>query len=97
MISKINIENAHVDIVRSAIGGITETDVRLAQTSQAIIIGFNIRPTRLVKDLSEQEKIEIKTYDVIYKLKEDLEIMMMGKLDPIITEEEIGEAKVQKI
>lgn len=97
MISKINIENAHIDIVRSAIGGITETDVRLAQTSQAIIIGFNIRPTRLVKDLSEQEKIEIKTYDVIYKLKEDLEIMMMGKLDPIITEEEIGEAKVQKI
>lgn len=97
MISKINIENAHVDIVRSAIGGITETDVRLAQTSQAIIIGFNTRPTRLVKDLSEQEKIEIKTYDVIYKLKEDLEIMMMGKLDPIITEEEIGEAKVQKI
>lgn len=97
MISKINIENAHVNIVRSAIGGITETDVRLAQTSQAIIIGFNIRPTRLVKDLSEQEKIEIKTYDVIYKLKEDLEIMMMGKLDPIITEEEIGEAKVQKI
>ncbi len=97
MISKINIENSHVDIVRSAIGGITETDVRLAQTSQAIIIGFNIRPTRLVKDLSEQEKIEIKTYDVIYKLKEDLEIMMMGKLDPIITEEEIGEAKVQKI
>ncbi len=97
MISKINIENANVDIVRSAIGGITETDVRLAQTSQAIIIGFNIRPTRLVKDLSEQEKIEIKTYDVIYKLKEDLEIMMMGKLDPIITEEEIGEAKVQKI
>lgn len=97
MISKINIENAYVDIVRSAIGGITETDVRLAQTSQAIIIGFNIRPTRLVKDLSEQEKIEIKTYDVIYKLKEDLEIMMMGKLDPIITEEEIGEAKVQKI
>lgn len=97
MISKINIENAHVDIVRSAIGGITETDVRLAQTSQAIIIGFNIRPTKLVKDLSEQEKIEIKTYDVIYKLKEDLEIMMMGKLDPIITEEEIGEAKVQKI
>ena len=97
MISKINIENANVDIVRSAIGGITETDVRLAQTSQAIIIGFNIRPTRLVKDLSEQEKIEIKTYDVIYKLKEDLEIMMMGKLDPIITEEEIGEAKVQRI
>ena len=59
MISKINIENAHVDIVRSAIGGITETDVRLAQTSQAIIIGFNIRPTRLVKDLSEQEKRRI--------------------------------------
>lgn len=97
MISKISIENAHIDIVRSAIGAITETDVRLAQTSKAVIIGFNVRPNRLVKDLSDHEKVEIKTYNVVYKLKEDLEIMMKGKLDPIITEEEIGEAKILKI
>ena len=97
MISKIEIENAHLTIVRSAIGNITETDLRLAQTTGAIIIGFNIRPSRQIKDLSEQEKISIKTYDVIYKLKEDLETMMIGKLDPIITEEEIGEAKVSKL
>lgn len=97
MISKIEIENAHITIVRSAIGSITETDVRLAQTTNAVIIGFNIRPNRIIKDLSKQEKILIKTYDIIYKLKEDLEIMMKGKLDPIITEEELGEAKILKI
>ena len=97
MISKIEIENTHLTIVRSAIGNITETDLRLAQTTGAIIIGFNIRPSRQIKDLSEQEKISIKTYDVIYKLKEDLETMMIGKLDPIITEQEIGEAKVSKL
>lgn len=97
MLSKIDIENANIDIVRSAIGPITETDVRLAQTTGAIIIGFNIRPSRQIKDLSDQEKVEIRTYDVIYKLKEELEIILKGKLDPIVSEEELGEAKVQKI
>ena len=97
MISKIEVENAHLTIVRAAIGNITETDIRLAQTTHAIIIGFNIRPSRQIKDLSDQEKVEIKTYDVVYKLKEDLERMMIGKLDPIITEQEIGEAKVSKL
>lgn len=96
MISKIAIENTHITIVRSATGGITETDVRLAQTSDSIIIGFNISPNRVIKDLSKQEKVQIKTYDVVYKLKEDLENILKGKLDPIITEEEIGEAKVLK-
>ena len=76
MISKIEVENAHLTIVRAAIGNITETDIRLAQTTHAIIIGFNIRPSRQIKDLSDQEKVEIKTYDVVYKLKEDLERMI---------------------
>lgn len=97
MISKIEVEGAKITIVRAAVGGITETDVRLAQASKAMIIGFNIRPNRIIKDLSEQTKVEIRTYDIIYKLKEDFEALLMGKLDPVIVEEICGEAQVQQI
>lgn len=96
MIDKINIEKAHASIIRSAIGAITETDIRLAKASNAIIIGFNIYPNKIIKDISEQEKVKIYTYDIVYKLKEDVEKMMKGKLDPIIVEEVIGEAEVRK-
>lgn len=96
MIDKINIEKAHASIIRSAIGAITETDIRLAKASSAIIIGFNIYPNKIIKDISEQEKVKIYTYDIVYKLKEDVEKMMKGKLDPIIVEEVIGEAEVRK-
>lgn len=97
MITKIDVEGANIIVVRSAVGGITETDVRLAQASKAMIIGFNIRPNRIIKDLTDQTKVEVRTYDIIYKLKEDLESLLMGKLDPIIVEEINGEAQVQKI
>ena len=62
-----------------------------------MIIGFNIRPNRIIKDLTDQTKVEVRTYDIIYKLKEDLESLLMGKLDPVIVEEINGEAQVQKI
>ncbi len=97
MITKIDVEGANIIVVRSAVGGITETDVRLAQASKAMIIGFNIRPNRIIKDLTDQTKVEVRTYDIIYKLKEDLESLLMGKLDPVIVEEINGEAQVQKI
>lgn len=97
MIAKIDVEGANIIVVRSAVGGITETDVRLAQASKAMIIGFNIRPNRIIKDLTDQTKVEVRTYDIIYKLKEDLESLLMGKLDPVIVEEINGEAQVQKI
>ncbi len=97
MITKIEVDGANITVVRAAVGGITETDVRLAQASKAMIIGFNVRPNRIIKDLSDQTNIEIRTYDIIYKLKEDLESLLMGKLDPVIVEEINGEAQVQKI
>lgn len=97
MITKIEVEGANIIIVRAAVGGITETDIRLAQASKAMIIGFNIRPNRIIKDLSDQTNVEIRTYDIIYKLKEDFESLLMGKLDPIIVEEICGEAQVQQI
>lgn len=97
MLEKVSIDGANLNIIRSAIGAITESDVRLAQASDAIVIGFNLRPSRIIKDLSDQVKIPIYTYNVIYKLKEDLENKLKGSLDPIVVEEQLGEAEILKI
>lgn len=97
MIPKIVIDGANLSLIRSATGAITETDVRLAQASNALIIGFNIRPSRQIKDFANEANIDIKSYDIIYKMKEDLENMLKGSLDPIIVEEVLGEAEVLKI
>lgn len=96
MIPKIEVDGATISIIRSAIGAITETDIRLAQASNAIVIAFNIRPSRVLRDFATSVGIDIYTYDIIYKLKEDLEAKLMGTLDPIISEEVIGEAVVQQ-
>ncbi|WP_303923415.1 translation initiation factor IF-2 [Ureaplasma parvum] len=95
--SSINIEGVTTTLIRSAIGTISESDVRLAQTSNAIIIGFNVRASRIIKDLADSVGVQIMNYDIIYKFKEDLESWMKGTLDPIIIEEVIGEAKVLKL
>ncbi|MDE6472964.1 MAG: translation initiation factor IF-2 [Ureaplasma sp.] len=94
MIQKIEIDGTTVTMIRTAIGPITETDVRLAQASNAIIVGFNIFPQRNIKDVAEEADVEIRTYNIIYKLKEELENMLKGTLDPIIVEESLGEAEV---
>ncbi|GAA5414800.1 translation initiation factor IF-2 [Ureaplasma ceti] len=96
MVDKIDVDGAHAEIIRSAIGGITETDVKLAQASGAFIVGFNIRPSRVIKDLADQCGVQIKTYDIIYKLKEELIGIMKGSLDPVIVEEVLGEAEVMQ-
>lgn len=95
--SSINIQGVTTTLIRSAIGTISESDVRLAQTSDAIIIGFNVRASRIIKDLADSVGVQIMNYDIIYKFKEDLELWMKGTLDPIIIEEVIGEAKVLKL
>ena len=95
--SSINIEGVTTTLIRSAIGTVSESDVRLAQTSDAIIIGFNVRASRIIKDLADSVGVQIMNYDIIYKFKEDLELWMKGTLDPIIIEEVIGEAKVLKL
>ena len=96
MIEKINIEGATITIVKASIGGITESDVRLAQTSKGLMIGFNIRPNRDVVDLANSMQVDILTFNVIYKLKEELEAMLKGVLDPIYEEEIVGEFEVLK-
>ena len=97
MIQKIEINGTTVIMIRTAIGPITETDVRLAQASNAIIVGFNIFPQRNIKDLADEVDVEIRSYNIIYKLKEELENILKGTLDPIIVEEPLGEAEVIQI
>jgi len=83
--------------VHRAVGGVTENDISLASATNATIIGFNVRPDRKARDLAESEKVEIRTYEVIYKLLEDIEAAMVGILAPEYEEVVTGEAEVREI
>ena len=83
--------------VHRAVGGITENDIRLAATTNATIIGFNVRPDRKARELADAESVEIRTYEIIYKLLEDIEQAMVGMLAPEYEEVVTGEAEVREI
>jgi translation initiation factor IF-2 len=83
--------------VRRAVGGITENDINIAATTTATIIGFNVRPDRKVRELAEDEGVEIRTYEVIYQIIEDIERAMVGLLAPEFEEIVTGEAEVREI
>lgn len=97
LLDKIEIDGAHLNIIRSAIGAISESDIKLAKASNAVVIGFNVRPAKNVRDLANSIGINILFQNVIYALKKQLERILIGSLDPIYEEEIIGEAKVQQI
>ena len=96
-LEKIDVEGVKVKVIRSDIGNITESDVVLASASSAIIIGFNVSPTVLTKDLAKSKNIEIRLYTIIYKVVEDMESAMKGLLDPEFEEKVLGNAEVRKI
>jgi translation initiation factor IF-2 len=83
--------------VHRAVGGITENDISLAATTNATLIGFNVRPDRKARDLAESEGVEIRTYEIIYKLLEDIERAMVGMLAPEFEEVVTGEAEVREV
>ncbi len=83
--------------VHRAVGGISENDISLASTTNATIIGFNVRPDRKARDLADAENVEIRTYEIIYKLLEDIEQAMVGMLAPEFEEVVTGEAEVREI
>ena len=83
--------------VHRGVGGVTENDITLASATNATIIGFNVRPDRKARDLAEAEKVEIRTYEIIYKLLEDIEKAMLGLLAPEYEEVITGEAEVREI
>ena len=96
-LEKVNLDGVRVSVIRSGVGTITESDVKLAQASQAIIIGFNVRPNSKTTDLAKEQNVEIRLYNIIYKVVEDMEAAIKGMLDPVYEEQVIGEAEVRQI
>ncbi len=95
-LQKLSTENVNVNIIHKAVGQISDTDVNLASASDAIIIGFNVRPSMSARRLAEQEQVQIKTYSIIYDVINDVKEAMEGMLSPEIKEEITGTAEVRE-
>lgn len=96
-LQKIKVDGVRVDIIHQAVGAINESDVTLAEASNAVIIGFNVRPTSLAKSLADSNKIDIRLHQVIYNAIEEVEDAMKGMLEPVYKEETIGQVEVRQI
>jgi translation initiation factor IF-2 len=94
---KLERDDVKAAFVHRGVGSITENDITLAATTNATIIGFNVRPDRKVRDLAEAENVEIRTYEVIYKVIEDIDKAMKGLLAPEFEEVVTGEAEVREL
>src|SRR5215210_7701113 len=96
-LARLTNEEVRVNIVRSGVGAITDSDVMLGTASGGIVLGFNVRPTATAKQVAEREGVEIRTYDVIYKALEEIEAAMRGMLAPETQERETGTAEVRAL
>ncbi len=94
---KLDVEGIKINVIRSSIGAITESDVVLAAASKAIIIGFNIRPNNKIVEYAKENGVDIRLYNIIYKVVEEMEAAMKGKLEPIYEEKVLGQAEVRKL
>jgi translation initiation factor IF-2 len=94
-LAKIAHPEVRVQVIHQGVGGITGNDVMLASASDALVVGFNVRPNAEARQLAEREGVEIRSYSVIYKLTEDIEQALVGMLTAVTTEETIGEAEVR--
>jgi len=95
-LAKISRDEVKLNVIHDGVGGITETDIMLAAASDAITLGFNVRPDSKASRLAEFEDVDIRTYQVIYKLTEDMEAALVGMLSPIFEEEVIGRLEVRQ-
>lgn len=96
-LSKIEVEDVRVKVIRSGVGTITESDIVLANASDAIIIGFNVRPNAKTMDYAKEYNVDIRLHNIIYKLVEEMESAMKGMLEPEYEEKVLGEAEVRKL
>lgn len=94
---KIDVEGVKIKIIHTGVGAITESDIILASASNAIVIGFNVRPDANAKKAAESEKVDVRLHRVIYKVIEEIELAMKGMLDPEYEEKVIGQAEVREI
>lgn len=93
---KIDVEGVRVNVVHSAVGAINESDITLAEASDAVVIGFNVRPTPQARQQAETDEVEIRLHSIIYKVIEEIEDAMKGMLDPEFEEKVIGEAIIRE-
>jgi len=96
-LSKFEHPEVRLNVIAEGVGAITQNDIMLASASDALIVGFNVRPNAEARELASREGVEIRTYEVIYKLTEDIEQALVGKLAAVTTEETIGEAQVRAL
>jgi translation initiation factor IF-2 len=96
-VMNLSVQGVTIELVRSGVGTITETDVSLAQASGAIIIGFNVRPTAAVRHEAQEQGVEIRLHNIIYKMLEELELGMSGMLAPVMVEQVSGQAEVRDL
>jgi translation initiation factor IF-2 len=96
-LKKLERDEVKLSFVHRAVGGITENDIQLAAASNATIIGFNVRPDRKARELAEREDVEVRTYEIIYQILEDIENAMLGLLAPEFEEVVTGDAEVREI
>ncbi len=96
-ITKIKREGGRIEIMHGAVGGINENDVKLAEVTEAVVVGFNVRPDGKTRRLAEEKGIEIRTYGIIYELLEELEQMLVGRLAPDEVEVVLGNAEVRAV
>jgi translation initiation factor IF-2 len=96
-LKKLSTDSVEINVIHNGVGTITETDVNLAMASGAVIIGFNVKPMAKTQALAEQEKVDIRTYSVIYDMIDDVKKAMEGLLAPRILEVKIGEGEVRKV
>lgn len=96
-LEKIDVEGVKVKVIRSGIGTITESDVVLANASDAIIIGFNVSPSNMTKEIAKEYNVDLRLYTIIYKAVEEMELAMKGLLEPEYEEKHLGSAEIRKI
>lgn len=97
VLGTIKVEGLEINIIRSSVGAISENDIILASTSNAIVIGFSVRPTGNAREVAKQEGVEIRQYNVIYRVAEDIEAALKGMLDPTFEEVVTGQVEVRNI
>src|SRR6059058_1720705 len=96
-LSKFENSEVRLNVIHQGVGAITQNDIMLASASNALLVGFNVRPNAEARELAQREGVEIRLYNVIYKLTEEIEQALVGKLQAVTTEETIGEAEVRAL
>jgi translation initiation factor IF-2 len=96
-LAKMSTEKVRIRVLRSGVGAFTESDVLLASASNAIVIGFNVRPERKAADIAEQEGVDVRLHSIIYELQEEITKAMLGLLDPVYRENYAGRAQVLEV